>query len=652
MAGILRRLLGLDTYDIAQRVLPDPYEPFMGYGSIPVVDPGVPLELWHRSNVAQFWKDQPQLRKVVGYIARNVASIPLHVFERNDTNDRARVTAGRLADVVSSPRPGVGPFRFWEAVISDGLLYDKWAILKHAAEDGRMELVQIPSWRLTFRTDELRRVTEVYYWTGDRKSITDQEDDAWVQIPLGDLIIDHGFSPWGAGLSIVETLHPLLEETARALSFRDEMWANGVNVPGYVSRGVDAPKWSPEARSQFVESLRKYRAGGTHAGGWPLMEDGMKLEPLSTISSSQTNDLEGRELTASEVAAAFFVPPELVGVRASNYSSMRELRQMVYRDVLGPYIDAWVQAINVQLVPDLDDGRELYIEPHLEAKLRGSFEEQAEIAQASVGAPTMTRNEYRSRMNMPPIDGGDELVTPLNVLVGGQASPRDSGSQNRVADPVKSDPVVQVKTAPTEPEREVVERSLSHFFSRQFSAVLSAKGAGGDWWDGDRWNRELSVDLQRLYGLLATEAGRRTLERMGLDPDGFDAERIQAFVTESARRSAESMNQTTYEQVSSAAPGDESAALGDPATRAAAAGVAVATFASSFGAVEAARQQSPRATKTWVTNSAHPRKSHSRMDGQTVPIDERFSNGLMWPGAFGDADEVAGCKCSVTVNIY
>ena len=39
----------------------------------------------------------------------------------------------------------------------------------------------------------------------------------------------------------------------------------------------------------------------------------------------------------------------------------------------------------------------------------------------------MTADEARARFNMPSL-GGDaaQLVTPLNVLVGGQASPRDS----------------------------------------------------------------------------------------------------------------------------------------------------------------------------------------------------------------------------------
>ncbi len=42
----------------------------------------------------------------------------------------------------------------------------------------------------------------------------------------------------------------------------------------------------------------------------------------------------------------------------------------------------------------------------------------------------MTRAESRAKLNLPYLEGTDELITPLNVLVGGQASPTDSGSQN------------------------------------------------------------------------------------------------------------------------------------------------------------------------------------------------------------------------------
>ena len=39
----------------------------------------------------------------------------------------------------------------------------------------------------------------------------------------------------------------------------------------------------------------------------------------------------------------------------------------------------------------------------------------------------MTTNQARRILDMPAIDGGDELITPLNVLTGGQPSPQDGG---------------------------------------------------------------------------------------------------------------------------------------------------------------------------------------------------------------------------------
>ena len=72
--------------------------------------------------------------------------------------------------------------------------------------------------------------------------------------------------------------------------------------------------------------------------------------------------------------------------------------------------------------------------------------------------------------------------------------------------------------------------------------------------------------------------------------------------------------------------------------------------------MEAAKHVSRRtrrkAQKTWVVSSAHPRASHSKMDGQTVDVDKKFSNGAQWPGdpVLG-ADGVAGCLCGVDIDL-
>ena len=45
------------------------------------------------------------------------------------------------------------------------------------------------------------------------------------------------------------------------------------------------------------------------------------------------------------------------------------------------------------------------------------------ILQQSVGGPYLTRNEARARLNMTAIDGGDELIVPLNVTANGDQNP-------------------------------------------------------------------------------------------------------------------------------------------------------------------------------------------------------------------------------------
>jgi hypothetical protein len=66
------------------------------------------------------------------------------------------------------------------------------------------------------------------------------------------------------------------------------------------------------------------------------------------------------------------------------------------------------------------------VEANVASKLRGSFEEQASLLQTAVGGPYMTRAEARTVQNLPHLDGTDELIVPLNVVVGGLASPTDT----------------------------------------------------------------------------------------------------------------------------------------------------------------------------------------------------------------------------------
>jgi HK97 family phage portal protein len=495
---------------------------YLGTTGIEVVDPGVDLVDWaERLQYGPAWKNQPSIRKVVGFVARTLASTPLHLFERGADNDRTRVRDGALAELLRRPSrsPGVTPYRFWESLLIDGLINDKWCaqIVEHA--DG-FELVRIPARRVKFSSNWLGQISAV--------KITDDEGKTLERDP-SNFLIDVGYSERGAnGTSPLQTLQDILNESREAVEYRRSIWKNGARVPLVIERPKEAGEFKEGPFARFQASWRSFTKGGGQEGGTPILEDGMTAKELNAFRPRDTLDLEGRRLTDIEVAAAYYIAPELVGAREGTFANIKAFKEMLYGPNLGPYFDAWVQQLNMTLVPLIAGSRSLYIEANIEAKLRGSFSEQIDYLSTAVGAPIMSRNEARPMLNLSRIDGGDELVTPLNVLIGGQASPQDGttaggggGVLPKTADDIARlitaataliragfDPQASLSAVGLDPidhlgllpvtvrEDEKDGDPIAKFIDRQRQVVASQKAAGVfDWWDRDRWDRELTEDL-------------------------------------------------------------------------------------------------------------------------------------------------------------
>lgn len=619
--------------------------------SVTIVDAGIPISDFFSSNdYGPVWKSQPSVRKVVGFVARNISTIPLHLYERTADNDRRRVRTGTLAELLARPStaPGETASRFFERLLIDGLLTDRWVAHIKTNMDGSIELVRLPSRHVRLKADNLDRIAAVR---------TRDEDGQFVDRDPADYVLDVGYAERGAsGTSPLLTLHHLLQEQREAVEYRRSVWKRGARIPGVIERPEPWPA-DGVARENFRRSWAAFQQAGGNEGGTPLLEDGMTYRELNTFKPQDTGDLEGRRLSDMEVASAYFIAPELVGAREGNFSNMQAFRQMLYSVALGPYIVAFEQALNHVLVPKLAPGQDVYIEANIEAKMRGSFEEQAAAYQSATGAPWMTRNEVRSQRNMPALPGGDDLVVPLNVLIGGQASPRDSapksGTKSRG---------VRVKVAVPDAYRENVEETFRRFFRRQRDVVLTALGskAAGEWWDEDRWNTELAGDLYAIALTVTELVGTAAAEELGFDGEDYDVARTTAFLRTVADSRAKWVNAATLAKIEEALAASEDEDGPTPASvfteaenqRSLAAGAALAATLGGFASTEVARQLvGDTATKTWIVTSTNPRASHARMDGETVPINNTFSNGANWPGdpVLG-ADDVAGCMCSVQIN--
>lgn len=606
------------------------------------------------ADYAALWRAQPELRTVVDFLARNIAQLGLHVFRRVSDVDRQRLAGHPLAALLDRPNPSTTRYRLIDALVHDMAVFDDAFWLKARAEGGE----PVSLWRVP-----PQRMMPVGGWT-DADGYTIFGSRGHLDVDASQVVHFRGYNPIDGrrGTSPIESLRQILAEEWSANVYREQLWRNGARMSGYVKRPLEAPNWGPKGRQRFKDEWQADYAGDSDtAGGVAILDDGMDFVPAA-VTPRDSQYIESRKLTREEVARSFHVPLPLVGILDhATFSNIREQHKNLYQDCLGPWLEMISQEIELQLLPDLPDTAGIYVEFNVYEKLRGSFEEQAAQLQASVGAPYMTRNEARARLNLPQVDGGDELVLPLNVALGTGApttAPDDSAEPKRVR--------MRVKARAPQGTADKATEVLQRFFRRQGQAVASAVGASksamskaepGDVFDTARWDAELSADLLRINQSVAEQAARATIEDLDLDPDDFDTDLMLGWLAANASGVASAVNATTAARVGEALDADDPLdALktlfeGYVAARAAQLATTQTTSISGFGTVEAAKQAGgDEATKTWVAG-ANARPTHAAVNGETVGLHDTFSNGARWPADINlSVDEIAGCNCALIVT--
>ena len=616
------------------------------------------------------YQTQDNLQAVVNYLASSIAQLPLKVYKRDGETDRKRDRESVAAKVLWKPNDYQTCFEFVRAIATEyyvfGCVY-VW-VTPDAENESGYQLLIIPSeWVQStiggnvYAPDKIRVATT---------------NGLVTEIPSSEFVQFKTYSPGNPGgyLSPITGLRQTLQEQIEAGRFRKQLWHSSGRLNAQILRPKDVQPWDAETRKRFVNAFHEaWSAEGAQAGRIPLMEDGMEIKPFQT-SFKEQQWAESIQLSREAVAAAYRINPALIWhTGTQTYASARDNARALYAECLGPDLQMLQQRINDFLLPLIGADANIYVEFDLTEKLKGSFEERAGIMQSSVGGPWLTRNEARADYNLPPIEGGDELIVPLNVVEGGQASPTDTHMDEQ--EPMTTEPVkmrakseaVRIKGISERAEDEAVQKVLSRFFERQAKSILPKLGAKAYWWDEERWDEELTADLIPVIDKIADAHGISTAKLLGSD---YIKEKTRNYLKALASGRAHAINVKTKRDIEKAlreleeALEEEEDEVRTPADvmekregfDAEVYGKALATCVAGWGMIEScnqAKQQGYSKTiqKEWITG-ANARTSHAMMNGEVVGIDDKFSNGARWPGDDSlDPDESCGCNCSTSVII-
>ena len=612
----------------------------------------------------QLYATQSNLHAVVSFLSDSVAQLPLKVYRRQAEEKRLRDRESAAARLLYRPNADQTAYEFWNATITELLLMGVstlWLLPDPESQSGYQLRIIPKEWIV----DTERRTN----YAPDVIRIT-SGSGGYIDIPRTEFVQFRMYSPGNPGgyQSPISALRQTLREQIQADRFRTDIWSSSGRFNAYLTRPANVQPWTDEQRKAFLQAFREgWAIGGANTGKMPMLEDGMEIKPYQ-FNAQQAQFAETKQLSREDVAAAYHVNPSLIWhTTTQTYASAKDNARALYADCLGPTLQMLQQRINAFLLPMLGADPDTYVEFDLTEKLKGSFEERAEILQKAVGGPWMTRDEARADNNMAPLpDGqGSQIITPLNVVEGGQASPADTHmDQNNILPPHKliipshrKDSVsIRIKGRAEEKEEEELTQALRKFFQRQAASVLPKIGAGAEWWDEDRWIRELADDLEPLIDKVADEHGMSAAEVLGTE---YGTEITRNYLRKLTEGRSRAINASTLQKLEEALEDEQ-----DPADifekreshDAGTFGQSLATAVSGWAVMEAAQQArregfSKKIEKEWVTGP-NSRPSHAAMNGQRVPIDDKFSNGADWPGDDSlSPDESCGCNCSTDVII-
>lgn len=146
--------------------------------------------------------------------------------------------------------------------------------------------------------------------------------------------------------------------------------------------------------------------------------------------------LETRRYQVEEICRLFRVMPIMVGFsdKASTYASAEQMFLAHVVHTLAPWYERLEQSIDVNLLSEQDQAAGLYSAFIEEGLLRGDLKTTAEYLGSLTERGILTRNEARAKLDVNPLDGLDEPLTPANMNVGAKPEPKPAPAPAPVPD--------------------------------------------------------------------------------------------------------------------------------------------------------------------------------------------------------------------------
>jgi HK97 family phage portal protein len=222
------------------------------------------------------------------------------------------------------------------------------------------------------------------------------------------------------GRSVLKDARDTFGVAIATQNYSGKFWRNDA-TPGMLLKHPG--KLGPEGKKNLKASWDS-AFGGEGQRGTAVLEEGMTVERL-TVTAEDSQFLETRKLSRSEIAGLFGVPPHMIGdLDKATFSNIEHQAIQFVTMSIRPWLVRWEQAIFQQLIISND----IFAEFAVEGLLRGDIKSRYDSYAVGRNWGWLSVNDIRSLENMNPIDAGDVYLQPLNMQEAG--TPAEASNAN------------------------------------------------------------------------------------------------------------------------------------------------------------------------------------------------------------------------------
>jgi HK97 family phage portal protein len=341
--------------------------------------------------------------RCVNLISQAASHVPWVVMKSN-SNGLHKLSTHPIYHLLKRPNPEKAGADFFGEVIASKLLFGNAYILSTSL------LAQPPKEIFLLRSNAVEIVLEhnqpvafCYRGTKGEKIYRIDPIDRMSQV-----LHLKSYNPQDHiyGTSCLEAASSAIELHIQATNWNNSLLKNGARPSGALIVKDDNRYLTDEQFSRLQNQLNEKFTGSNNSGKPLLLEGGLDWQDMS-INPKDMDFIESKNAASREIALAFGVPPQLLGIKGDNtYSNMQEARLALWDETIIPLLDKLSDSLSSWL--SYCYGEEIII--NFDRDEISALTEKRENLWSKISAASfMTINEKRAIVGLGPIKNGDIL---------------------------------------------------------------------------------------------------------------------------------------------------------------------------------------------------------------------------------------------------